>query len=48
MQYDAQISSFGEDEIESLREETLPQFDIETLDSVLDEIDFNDLDINTL
>lgn len=43
-----EITYFEEEEIESIQEEALPQFDIETLDSILDELDFNEQDINTL
>jgi hypothetical protein len=42
------VASFDEMDIDQIQEESLPDLDLETLDLLIDELDFNEQDINTL
>ncbi len=42
------VASFDEMDIDQIQEESLPKVDLETLDLLIDELDFNEQDINTL
>lgn len=43
-----EVTSFDEIDVEIIQEETLPEFDPNTLDAIIEDMEFTDKDFNTL